>query len=239
MTQNIKIFENNNEIAEEFALILKELAENANGKAIHIALSGGSTPKAIFKILNQQYGKELAYHNLHFWWGDDRCVPPTHDDSNYKWANDLWLKPSGFASGQTHRIMGENKPSKEAKRYSSEIEHYVEAENNIPVFDLILLGLGDDGHTASIFPNQMNLLTIDSLCEVAVHPQTRQKRISFSGKLINHARHVVFLATGNAKAEKVHEVIEKRNTDLPATHIKPTDGTLSWWLDSDSAKLIK
>lgn len=239
MIQNIKIFENNSEIAEELASILKKLAANTSGKAIHIALSGGSTPKAIFEILNQQYGKELAYHNLHFWWGDDRCVPPTHNDSNYKWANDLWLKPSGFSAKQIHRVMGENEPNIEAKRYSSEIERYVEAENNIPVFDLILLGMGDDGHTASIFPNQMELLTKNSLCEVAIHPQSGQKRISFTGKLINHAQHVIFLATGRTKAKKVHEVIEKRNANLPATHIKPTNGVLSWWLDSDSAKFIK
>ncbi|MDA3879599.1 MAG: 6-phosphogluconolactonase [Prolixibacteraceae bacterium] len=239
MQPNIITFENTAQIAEEFASTLNKLIANSKGKEVHIALSGGSTPKAIFKYLNEKYGNKLAHPNLHFWWGDDRCVPPTHDDSNYKWANNLWLKPAGFAAQKIHRVMGENAPQAEAERYSREIQKNVERVNGLPAFDLVLLGLGEDGHTASIFPNQMELLNASTLCEVAVQPQSGQKRISFTGKLINNARHVVFLSTGNAKAQKVNEVLKKQNQALPATHISPAKGTLSWWLDAESARLIK
>ncbi|MDA3816517.1 MAG: 6-phosphogluconolactonase [Prolixibacteraceae bacterium] len=238
MTQDIKIFEDTGQIAEEFAATLQKLAQKNNNKPVHVALSGGSTPKAIFKYLSENYGTKLNFPNLHFWWGDDRCVPPTHDDSNFKWANKLWLSPTGFTDVQIHRIKGENNPEAEAKRYAEEIKKFVQTENGWPVFDLILLGLGEDGHTASIFPNQMELLKSDNYCEIATHPQSGQKRVSFTGHLINNAQKVIFLATGTSKSKKVKQVIDERDLSLPATHIKPAKGKLVWWTDNDAAEFI-
>jgi 6-phosphogluconolactonase len=238
MNQDIKIFEDTYQIAEEFASTLQKLAQKNKNKPVHVALSGGSTPKAIFKYLSEKYGTSLNFPNLHFWWGDDRCVPPSHDDSNFKWANELWLSPTGFSNAQIHRIKGENNPEKEAKRYSEEIKQFVPAENKWPVFDLIVLGLGEDGHTASIFPNQMELLESNHICEIATHPQSGQKRVTFTGHLINNAKNAIFLATGSSKAEKVKQVIDERDLSLPATHIKPAKGKLTWWVDNDAAEFI-
>jgi 6-phosphogluconolactonase len=234
----IEKYKNTVEIAEAIAGILKKLNEKPGKDPVHISLSGGNTPKAIFKYLNEKYGKKLASERFHFWWGDDRCVPPTHPDSNYKWANELWLEPIGIAPENIHRVIGENDASLEAARYANEIKNTLPNKNGIPVFDLIILGLGDDGHTASIFPKQMELLTAKELCAVATNPYSGQIRVSFTGKLINNAKHVVFLATGENKAEKAKEVIVDKNEALPASHIQPVHGQISWILDQSAAKLL-
>jgi 6-phosphogluconolactonase len=180
----------------------------------------------------------LADKRFHFWWVDERCVLPSNDESNYKWANELWLKPIGITASNIHRIVGEDIPGIEAIRYSEEMKNYIEMENEWPQFELILLGLGDDGHTASIFPNQMDLLTSDKWCEVASHPVSGQKRITLTGKVLNNARKVVFISTGESKAQMVRKIVVEVKPEYPASHIQPITGELVWLLDKDSAQLI-
>lgn len=239
MKPEIKIFNNADEIAVEFANTLIRIAQLDNSRPVHIALSGGSTPKTIFQHLTEHFGKKLAKTQFHFWWGDDRCVPPTDDDSNYKWANNLWLKPIGIPKENIHRIKGEDEPEKEAIRYSKEIATNVPLENGLPAFDVMLLGLGEDGHTASIFPDQMHLLQSSTICEVATHPNSGQKRITMTGPVLNNSKQIIFLATGAKKAQKVKEIILDRDIDLPATNIKNKNGHLVWWLNKESAKLVQ
>lgn len=236
---NINILNNTDEISEAFAGMLFESLKTDGNNPIHIALSGGSTPKSIFKYLNEKYGTKLVDERFHFWWGDDRCVPSDHDDSNYKWAYQLWLKPIGVSEKNIHRIMGENIPKEEALRYSEEIIKHVPIKNGLPVFDIILLGLGEDGHTASIFPDQMELLSSEKICEVASHSETGQKRITLTGTVINNSKHIVFLAVGEKKAAKVKEVITDRDKTLPAANINAQNGKLTWLLDHFSAQRLK
>lgn len=236
---NIEIYNNTRQIAEAFAAIMQETAKKTGKEAVHIALSGGSTPKAIFRELTEKYGSGLCNVRFHFWWGDDRCVAPDHDDSNYKWANELWLQPIGIPKENIHRVMGENKPEDETRRYAAEIEKYLPVENEHPVFDIMLLGLGEDGHTASIFPHQIGYISSPEIAVVATHPESGQKRISLSGPVINNSKNIIFLATGEKKAAKVKEVIIDKNETLPASHIKAENGQLTWWLDEASSKLLK
>jgi 6-phosphogluconolactonase len=239
MTGIIKRFENTDAIAEELASVLLQLAFISNSeKGIHIALSGGNTPKQIFNYLTKHYGERLANPNFHFWWGDERCVAPTSDESNYKWANLLWLQPIGILPIRIHRVIGENKPTDEAIRYSNEITKLVTFKDYTPRFDLILLGLGDDGHTASIFPHQMELLHTEKTCAVATHPISEQKRITFTGKLLNQAAQVVFISTGKGKAKMIQNVALNAMPEYPASHINPTYGTLEWWIDKEAAELL-
>lgn len=238
MNQEIKIFNNTEEIATEFALLMLNLLKNADGKPIHIALSGGSTPKAMFKVLNEKFGTQLYNKQFHFWWGDDRCVPPTHDESNYKWANELWLQSIGYNEKNIHRVKGENNSEEETLRYEKEIQNHLPIENNLPTFDIMLLGLGEDGHTASIFPYQIDFLNSKNICEVATHPYSGQKRITITGQTINNSKNIIFLATGAKKAEKIHEVVTLKKKNLPATGIKANNGDLFWWIDTESASMI-
>lgn len=234
----VKVLENIDQIAEEIASSLIRLSNKYKREPIHIALSGGNTPKIIFKYLTKKYGTQLAKSNFHFWWGDDRCVPPTDDDSNYKWAYQLWLEPIGIKDENIHRVIGENNPEDEAIRYSNEIEKLVAKKNTLPQFHYVLLGLGEDGHTASIFPHQIELLKTQQYCAVAKHPTSGQNRITFTGNVINNAEEVVFLSTGSKKSEIIHEIIDLKSTQYPATHIHPHSNNLTWLIDTAASEKL-
>lgn len=231
----IRIFKNTDEIAEAVATLLLELGRKPGNDPLHIALSGGNTPKAIFQYLKENYGAKLANKRFHFWWGDDRCVPPTHDESNYKWAAALWLHPIGIPEENIHRVMGENSPELEAERYANIMRTWIPTSEGWPVLDLNILGLGDDGHTASIFPDNMALLNSANWCAVATHPTTGQKRITFTGNLLNSVKQTVFIATGAGKASMVKQVVLDGQLQYPAAHIKPLSGKLSWYIDEAAA----
>jgi 6-phosphogluconolactonase len=233
-----KILKNTEEIAEAIAAILFALLERQSKESIHIALSGGNTPRHIFTYLNEKYGKALCNHRFHFWWGDERCVPPNSNESNYKMAYDLWLKPTGIPIGNIHRIWGENAPETEAIRYENELKKHVPIRNGFPVIDLNILGLGEDGHTASIFPGNLHLFSTDKWCAVAEHPETKQKRITLTGKVLNNANMIVFLSTGANKSRMVKNVAIDKVQIYPASHIQPGNGLLTWLLDKEAAALI-
>jgi len=233
-----RILNNTEEIAEALAQMLFELLKAKNKESIHIALSGGNTPKIIFAYLAERHGKNLRNRQFHFWWGDERCVSPDNDESNYKHALDLWLNPIGTLPGNIHRILGENTPEMEAIRYQDELKKWLPVRNGFPVFDLAILGLGEDGHTASIFPGNLPLFTIDPWCAVAEHPETKQKRITLTGQVLNNSDRIVFVSTGIKKAKMVKEVAIDRNKIFPASHIQPEFGELTWLLDKESSSLI-
>lgn len=218
-------------VAKAFADYL--LKESNEKPALHVALSGGSTPKLLFDLLATSYKYLIPWAKLHLYWGDERCVPPTHEDSNYKMTVDHLLSKIDIPKENIHRVLGENDPDMEAARYSVEILKNVPNENLIPRFDLIILGMGPDGHTASIFPHQMDLLTASRICEVATHPESGQKRVTLTGNVLRQAAKVVFLVTGGNKKSKVKEILEKTgNWKLyPAAHIQPVNGELIWFLD--------
>ena len=174
---------------------------------------------------------------MHFFWGDERCVPPDHSESNYKMTSDHLLTKIEIPDKNIHRVKGEIEPQSEADRYAAEIKNLVAVEGDLPKFDLVMLGMGEDGHTASIFPHQMHLLQSENICEVATHPESGQKRITLTGKVINNAAQVVFLVTGKSKAEKMFEILEQQGRwkDYPATYIQPHNGSLTWFLDRTAA----
>lgn len=233
----IRIYNNPIEVAEKFAIFLSALIAE-KGKA-YIALSGGSTPKLLFSYLSTNYRK-IDWNNVHLFWGDERCVPPDDKDSNYKMTFETLLQHIHIPHYNIHRVLGENDPVTEAKRYSEEIKNTVPQANGLPRFDLVMLGMGDDGHTLSVFPHEQHLFNADDICVVATHPESGQKRVTITGKVANNAEHVVFLVTGNNKAQKVLE-IHKNEGDYkkyPAAYIQPTNGTLHWYMDRDAAKLL-
>tara|TARA_R110000764_G_scaffold15273_1_gene43495 strand:- start:228 stop:713 length:486 start_codon:yes stop_codon:yes gene_type:complete len=139
-----------------------------------------------------------------------------------------------------HRIKGENDPKLEAKRYGDLLETELPKELGLPQFDLVLLGMGDDGHTASIFPHEINLWISPDNCEVAIHPESGQRRVSITGRIINNAKTVVFLVTGDSKSEKVRIIIEREEGYLkyPASHVSPKTKDLIWFLDAAAAEQL-
>ncbi|MFX0556748.1 6-phosphogluconolactonase [Maribacter sp. CXY002] len=234
----LNIYKDKQEVAQKFSKYLKDFV--AGKDAIHIALSGGSTPKIVFDVLADLYAEEINWDTIHFYWGDERCVPPRDDDSNYKMTVEHLLSKIQIPEGNIHRIKGENKPEDEAGRYSEVLEENLPLANYVPQFDLVILGMGDDGHTASIFPHEIDLWDASQNCVVAVHPESGQKRVSITGKIINNAKEVVFLVTGAGKSEKVRIITKKEQgfEVFPASLVSPASKRLLWFLDEDAASEI-
>mgnify|MGYP006305374571 CR=1 FL=1 len=242
MTPKINVFESADALVSDFSTFFfrkanKRIQEN---KTFTVALSGGSTPNTFYKHIADNYKNATEWNHIHFFWGDERMVPASEEQSNFGTARRIFLDTIDINPENIHPIRGEADVDNEAARYSCEITSYVHESGSLPSFDLIILGLGDDGHTASVFPNQMDLMYSNRVCEIAEHPKTGQQRITLSGKTINNARNIVFLVTGENKADIVHSVVNKSNNynKFPAAHIEPDSGKIYWFLDAKAGKNI-
>lgn len=237
----LHVFKSPEVLANQFANLMMSWVEKNSGNAFHLAISGGKSPDLLFSELAARYTNSEVWQNLHFWWVDERIVAPTDPESNFGVAERLLFTNIPIPERNIHRIKGENNPETEALSYSSQIQDKLTQKSGWPVFDLILLGMGDDGHTASIFPNQMELLESNQVCAVAIHPVSGQKRVTLTGKVINNAQKVCFLITGSGKAERLSEILNNKTNAalLPAAHIRPENGQLFWYVDESAAKSLE
>ncbi len=194
-----------------------------------IALSGGSTPKPLYAALSEQ---SLPWDQLHIFWGDERYVAADHPDSNQRMARQVWLDRVAIPPDNIHAMFTDsNDAALDAQRYERELRQYFAvAEGEIPAFDLILLGMGDDGHTASLFPGTEALKICDRL--ITVGNKDEQPRLTFTVPLINQARCVIFLVTGENKRPALAEIFAPTadETLYPSRLIQP-QGELWWLLD--------
>ena len=205
-----------------------------------VALSGGSTPKLLFELLadpNEPFRDQIPWSDIHFFWSDERHVPPDHPDSNYGMANEAMLSRVPVAKSNIHRVPSENPNATEA---ASEYEQTLidVTQQSVPQLDLILLGLGPDGHTASIFPGSEVLQETKRLVAAPWVEKFQTYRITMTLPLLNNGASVIFLVSGAEKATIVKEVLEGPQK-YPAQAIKPTHGELLWMLDKDAASEIK
>ncbi len=226
-------------VAAAFAADFAAWVETQGQDKITVALSGGSTPKMLFELWASEYADKIDWSRIHFFWGDERCVDPDDSESNYGVAKTLFFDKIQIAEDNVHRVHGESDPDDERLRYENEIYNHVEIdENAIPQFDLVILGMGTDGHTASIFPHQSQFLKSVQVCEVAIHPETAQKRITLTGPVLNGAKKVAFLITGEEKADVLAQVINKTGefASFPASHIEPEN--LTFYVDQAAAKSL-
>ena len=239
-SREIKIYKDANGVAKAFAEMLIKITTR-NKQTMHIALSGGSTPTLLFDILAREYSKQMPWNRIHFWWGDERCVPPTDNESNFKMTKEHLFNKIDIGKNQIHRVKGELPPDKAKDSYISEIKQNIDTQNGLPIFDLIILGMGNDGHTASIFPDQLSLLNSDTICAVASHPESGQKRITLTGGIINNAKLISFLVTGKSKADRIAEIFinKEEAKKLPASFIQPKNGELIFFLDTEAAAGLK
>jgi 6-phosphogluconolactonase len=152
-------------------------------------------------------------------------------------TKEVFLSKIDIPKENIHRIRGEDDPGKEAERYSGEVNEFTIQKNGFPFFNVMLLGLGEDGHTASIFPGNEKLFRSDKICVIAVHPKTGQKRISITGQVINNSSEIIFMVTGKNKSGIVNNIIGKGDDkkQFPASFVKPVQGKVVWYLDEGAA----
>jgi 6-phosphogluconolactonase len=228
------VLANASAVAATVAEVILQRAQGAEraSKAYHLVLSGGRTPVLLFELMGSEgYAKKFPWKCLQLWWADERCVPPEHPESNFAAVKKALISRVPLTDGQIHRMRGETEPMVEALRYEKEIGK--------TRFDTILLGMGDDGHTASLFPER-ELLTKLKLTGVAEHPKTRQKRVTLTMEAINSATEVFFVVTGADKSDVVRAILrgEKGAEVYPAGAVKPLTGRLTWYLDSGAASKL-
>jgi len=231
---SIKIFKTKEELSDKLSDYIIDHHLDSS-----IALSGGSTPLLLFKSLSNKLSSSIDL-NTKFYWVDERCVEPNSDDSNYKMAKENLFINKIFKSENIYRIKGENDPFEEVINYNNILRKTLTVKNNIATFDLIILGLGDDGHTASLFPHEFLSFRDKEDCLVASHPLSGQKRISLSEKIINNAKEVIFHITGSGKKYIIDDIINKKGNykSYPGSFIDPKSTNLSWYLDFDASEML-
>lgn len=204
-----------------------------------IALSGGSTPQRLYELLSSEsFARRLHCERWHVFWSDERCVPPNHPESNYRLAKESFLDKVSIPSHQVHRMRGELTPKDAAEEY--EVALRQEFPSSSPIFDLMLLGMGDDGHTASLFPGTDALHEKRRWVVANWVPLLRAYRITFTLPLINMARVIAFLVTQKSKAELLKQVLEpEEGQELPpAALVRPTEGVVHWFLTAEAASKL-
>ncbi len=228
--------------AQYFVEMVSEAAE-AQGRA-HIAISGGSTPKAAFQMLadpHQPWRARMPWQALDLYWVDERSAPPDDAESNFRMTREALLDHVPLHPCQIHRIEGELEPAAAAARYESELRSSFHLEDSqIPRFDLVALGLGEDGHTASLFPHTEAIHEVSLLVTANHVPQRKTWRVTLTWPVINHARSVFFLVAGAEKAAVLREVLtgERDPERLPSQLIWPSSGILTLILDQAAASLL-
>jgi 6-phosphogluconolactonase len=228
-------------VAQHFLLAVNQAVQQ-RARAM-IALSGGNTPLGLFKLLGSDvYRKTLPWTQIHFFWVDERCVPETDPESNYGQFKSKVLDPLKIAPSQIHPINGNLPAQKAAELYNSELRAVADPDQTWPRFDWVLLGMGADGHTASLFPYQSTGLQEDqaAIAVQAEYDGRPAERVTLTPLILNAARQLVFMASGTAKATTIREVIRGPFDPirLPAQRIQPTDGRLVWMLDEAAASQL-
>jgi 6-phosphogluconolactonase len=238
---NVLVFDTPEQVAQAAAarFVDYSIAGIREHGSFAVALAGGSTPRRVYELLAEKECKDRVNWSLvHLFFGDERMVPPDSPESNYRMVNDSLVSRVEIPPENVHRIIGETTPSESAERYEAELKSLFRTVD-WPGFDLVLLGMGADGHTASLFPGSHALNEEEKWVVATTQLQTRQDRITLSLPVINHAKRVTFIVTGNEKAATLARVLrsEPANEELPAQRVRPVNGILEWLVDQAAAAL--
>ncbi len=251
----VRIYRDPEELALKAARRFARLADQyviGSGR-FTVALSGGSTPKAMFSVLAAEpFIDTVPWSSIYLFWGDERCVPPDHPDSNYRMTNEALLSKVRIPRQNIFRIPAEvPDPERAAEEYGATLTAFFLAgpgENRtgtaplstVPRFDLVFLGMGPDGHTASLFPHTTALQAGEQVCVANYVEKFKAYRITLTAATINNARNVTFLAAGADKTETLKNVLEgSYQPDVyPSQLIRPHNGTLLWMVDEAAARLL-
>ena len=236
---NISVFDDPEQLAHAAAAKFVEHARET-GDRFCVSLAGGNTPRRVYELLaTELFSRQINWTKVHLFFGDERAVPPDHTDSNYAMVAEALIPKVAIPPANVHRIPAERGAKESATAYEEHLREFF-AGQTWPRFDLVLLGMGEDGHTASLFPGS-NALEETSRWVVATrNVQTGADRITLTLPVFNEANHVMFLVVGEKKAQRLKEALRPTpGADLlPAQAIKPTHGTLEWLVDAAAASLL-
>ena len=242
----VKIFPNIAAMSLAAAELFSELVNEASRRqhSVHVALSGGSTPATLFQLLAQPpYKESIPWDKVHFYWADERCVPPEDAESNYGQAWQSLLSKVPISQLNIHRVLGELEPKTAAQDYVIQLKQNATGALAWPVLDCVLLGMGADGHTASLFPGQVNPAESTSpvIAVTADYMGRPANRVTLTPLVFNSARHVLFLVSGENKARALSEVLYGAPDPLhfPAQRIRPVNGDVAWIIDKAAASLLQ
>jgi len=230
----------NRKAAEQFVALAG--AANARRGRFAVALSGGSTPTALYALLvSAEYRNRLDWSRVHLFWGDERCVPPDHPESNFRMVQESLLSKVEIPRENIHRMAGEKDPQAAAADYENELRRFFSPpQDGVPRFDLIYLGLGEDGHTASLFPGTAALSENQNWVTIAYVGRLQAHRLTLTLPVINAAAQITFLVSGKSKRAIVKQLLgaDVDSSILPAAKVSPTDGRLTWLITQDAAEEI-
>jgi len=203
-------------------------------------LNGGETPKPLFKLLGSDLRNKIDWGKTQIFWGDERCVAPNDEGSNYGQAQEAFMKNIDIPDANIHRIKGELEPGEASMDYALVLKRFANAPFDWPRFDLILLGMGADGHTASLFPGSEVNASSPTLAVTAHYQDRPADRVTLTPLVFNAARQIVFLVSGEGKSQTLADVLygDYQPDKFPAQRIRPTDGELIWMVDNLAAKEI-
>lgn len=245
VAREIKVFSDLRELSEYAARRFAQIARRAvqsHGRFC-VCLSGGSTPRQMYsRLAEDPIRNEIPWHAAHVFWGDERCVPPDHSDSSYAMAFDLMLYKVPIPGENIHRMQGESQnPTRAAAEYEEMLKGFFGVKApQLPRFDLILLGMGADGHTASLFPGTNGLREAQRWVIANYVPKLKANRLTLTLPVLNNAAHIMFLVAGAEKASALHAVLQEDEgrSGLPAGSIRPVSGTALWLIDRAAASRV-
>ena len=242
MKREIHIFKNIEVLSRAAAAIfVEQAAQSIAGRSrFLVALNGGNTPALLFQLLAADFGDKVDWNKVHVFWGDERCVLPDDPGSSYGQARDLLLSRVPLPDSNIHRIQGELGPFEASEDYSITLKKYAVSPLEWPRFDLVYLGMGEDGHTASLFPGSPVDVAAPTMPVTAYYQDRPANRVTLTPVVFNSAHLAVFMAIGEKKAATLAEVLSERyNPELyPAQRIKPSAGRLIWLVDEAAASKL-
>lgn len=240
---DVRVFENLNLLSRAAAELFVETSVQAilqRGRFL-AALSGGNTPTELYKLLAQSpYKEQVDWTHVHTFWGDERCVPIEDSENSYRQAYDSLLSQVLIPAENIHRVESDLEPAEAAKNYANVLKQFASAPLDWPRFDLALLGMGEDGHTASLFPGSEVNVSLPTLAVTARYQDRPAHRVTLTPLVFNSARRIIFLVSGESKAQTLANVLYGGYDpkQLPAQRIRPTDGEVIWMVDKLAAKQL-
>lgn len=239
---NVLVFDTAEQLALSAAERFVESAYEFHGKLdrFSVALAGGNTPRRVYELLaTERFRNRIEWPQVYIFFGDERCVPPDHPDSNYAMVYESLISKIPIPAKNIHRILGEGDARESALAYEDQLRTFF-AGLSWPRFDLVLLGMGEDGHTASLFPDSDALHETSRWVISTRNEQAGLNRITLTVPVFDHAGRVMFLVTGKQKAQRLKEALrpQPESNRLPVQAITPIEGTLEWLVDLDAASLL-